>query len=243
MKEKYSEKYWEKGYRSLSLFKDDMKDPINKTIRKFFANGEGKTCFEVGCYPGRYLAHFGELNFELHGIDLYPGVMSELPNWLKDQGHKTGLFHCTDFTSFQSPQKYDVVCSFGFIEHFSDYHKIIEIKTHLVKPGGYILITTPNFSGGIQRFFHNLFDRKNMEEHNISAMDPKEWQRIVKIHGFETIYAGNFGGIMFWVNEYPKNILSRLFVKTMIRVGKILNPILPDSRLYSGYSGIIARKL
>lgn len=73
--------YWDKGYEktTFSIAGDDK--PIRNWIESFVKKANGK-CFEVGCFPGTYLAVFGGLGYVLNGIDLTPGVEKDLPEWL-----------------------------------------------------------------------------------------------------------------------------------------------------------------
>ena len=73
------QEYWDKGYETLELDIAPKDDTVRRWIELFFSNrGKGR-CLEIGCFPGRYLAVFGELGYELNGIDLTPRVESDLP--------------------------------------------------------------------------------------------------------------------------------------------------------------------
>ena len=56
------QKFWDEGYISQNgFFAENLNYPVTKLIYKYFNKEEFKykTVFEIGCYPGRFLFHFG----------------------------------------------------------------------------------------------------------------------------------------------------------------------------------------
>lgn len=47
---------------------------------------------------------------------------TKLPKWLKQSGYNVGFFKQAVIEEFCNNQKFDVVYSIGFIEHFENYH-------------------------------------------------------------------------------------------------------------------------
>ena len=83
---------WEDGYRDKELEPMPLEYPITKTIFKYFSNLVGKSVFEIGCYPGRLLYHFGKLEFELNGVD-QTVQLPKLERWLRLNEFRVGQFH------------------------------------------------------------------------------------------------------------------------------------------------------
>jgi len=217
-------------------------DPIRKWLELHIPKGQGK-CIEIGCIPGRYLAVFGEKGYELFGIDWTQRVTQDLPDWLLKCGYSVGEFYCKNFEEFDTKDRYDIVCSFGFIEHFTRWDNILLRHANLVKDNGYIIIETPNFRGYIQRFIHILLDKKNFNNHNIDAMQPSLWQNILILNGFEIIYCGYIGGFDYWVELQDRNFIQKVALKLLMRGKKYLTKISFTSSLFSPYIGIIAKKI
>lgn len=100
---------------------------IRKWIENYFSvmssSYHSRSVLEIGCFPGKFLSVFGELGYELNGIDISPRVETDLPIWLRDKGYKTGNFINADFFDYADSRKYGVVCSFGFIEHFVNWQE------------------------------------------------------------------------------------------------------------------------
>jgi 2-polyprenyl-3-methyl-5-hydroxy-6-metoxy-1,4-benzoquinol methylase len=239
-----SKEYWVNSYGQLVLTYDESHD-ISKFLKKYLAYNNEGSCIEIGSYPGHFLPILGQLGYELHGIDFHPLNKTAIPEWLAKEGFKTGNFVSDDFFSFKNPEAYDVVMSFGFIEHFIDFKNVILKHSALVKKDGHLIITTPNFSGFLQHMLHFIFDRKNLKRHNLLAMNPMEWEKILVEEGFQIIYKGNFGKFWFWVDVGDKrSLISTYFIKQIQRILTIFRSVYPaNSKHYSAYAGIVAQKI
>src|SRR5262245_46611715 len=109
--------YWDSLYES----RQTVYEPEEVLFREVFARylPRGGECFEIGCYPGNFLIWLAqEFGYTVSGIDATPSVKDRMPQRLALHGIKTGEFQQADFLTFTPTRTYDVVCSFGFIEHF-----------------------------------------------------------------------------------------------------------------------------
>jgi SAM-dependent methyltransferase len=192
-----SQNYWDRNYQNLNFNFIPNDGYLRKWLEHYFSNGN-LTAFEVGCFPGGYLAIFGKLGYELNGIDLTPRVNSDLPQWLASQGYRLGKFYQDDFLKFKTNKKFDVVYSLGFLEHFTNWEEVVIKQAELVNPNGYLVVGVPNFRGGLQRALHYLFDRDNYYKHYLPAMNYKKWRTILESQGFKIIFSGYIGQFDFW---------------------------------------------
>ncbi len=238
-----NQNHWDTTYEKLVFFKPSNFDPIHTLIRKYIKKiTEEKTAFEVGCFPGRYLSVFGDLGYSLNGIDLTPRVKIDMPKWLAENKYKIGEFYQENFLTYAMHHTYDVVCSFGFIEHFTNYEEVIARHISLVKKNGYLMITTPNFRGYIQKMLHSIFDKENLKRHYLPSMDPFIWKEIVEKEGFDVIYWGWFGGFDFWAEDAGNNYWGKLIIKLLNGSGKLLRFLPFNNSFFSPYAGIIAKR-
>jgi L-malate glycosyltransferase len=200
-------------------------------------------CLEIGSFPGSNLSALSKLGYTLNGIDISPRNKDELPHALKEKGYKIGEFWTDDIFEFKPGRKFDLVCSFGFIEHFENYLEVIKIHCDLVKYNGYVIITTPNYKGFLQYGVHYLFDKKNLKIHNVKSMSPKIWADYLQANNFEIIFKGYFGGLYFWLGNHGRNKLEKFLIYilhgTAARLKKIISS---NSSLYSYNCGIVAKK-
>lgn len=89
-----NQEYWNSSYENLDLQIVSSEDDVRKFIEQnvHVRNNSGGSCFEIGVYPGRYLAVFGELGYQLNGVDQNKLVETKLPEWLKQSGYNVGFF-------------------------------------------------------------------------------------------------------------------------------------------------------
>lgn len=244
MSNRATREYWDSEYQSYKLHIAKKKDPIRRWIESHISpvGGGNRTCLEIGCHPGRFLAVFGELGYELFGIDL-AADLATLPAWLKRCGYRVGAFWAQDFTCFDPQRKFDVVASFGFIEHFTNWEDILRKHAALVSDNGHLVVEAPNFMGGFQRWLHANFDQVNYARHHIPAMDIERWAELLKGCGFQIIYRGYFGRFRFWTEKQPRTLAQRSMLATL----RALQPALrlsfpPDRKAYSPFCGVIATR-
>ena len=99
MTNKADQKYWDKYHKGFELQIAPESHPIRQLIEQYFSITNNKTCIEIGCYPGAFLAVFGELGYELYGIDLSEKI-NILPDWLLSRDYQVGKFWKDDFLQF-----------------------------------------------------------------------------------------------------------------------------------------------
>ncbi len=234
-----TKEYWDEGYKNYSFLEMSLNYPIVKKLYKHFPKSNGESVFEIGCFPGRFLYHFGKLGYYLNGLDQTEYLL-EMIEWFKKNNFKIGLFQKEDLFKIKKDDKYDVVFSSGFIEHFSNFEEIIQIHADLVKENGRLFITTPNFSGIIQKKLHLWLDKKNLNKHNTKSMNPEIWKDILIKKGFDIIEYGYTGGFNFWVGNEERNIFKIVIIKILRILSKI--NVYPNHRSYSPEIFIIAQK-
>lgn len=235
---------WDSSYDSTVIRSADDNHPVTTLIKHYFAHtaGQLQTVYEVGCFPGTFLSVFGALGYELHGSDLTPRL-EEMKDFFRRQTFAVGSIDNSDFFLASDTTKYDVVCSFGFIEHFPNYPAVIKKHARLVKDGGHLLITTPNFRGFVQQLFHRLADRKNLSKHHLPAMNPPEWAAQLEAAGFEILYSGYIGRFDFWSEPDTRGVVERglLFAVRVVSYG-LKRLVFFDSQALSPFCAIVARK-
>lgn len=238
------QQYWDDGYSNIILKENDGRDPIIKLLKEHIPLTEIGSVLEIGCFPGRYLQTFGDLGYIINGVDTTPRTAKDLKNYLIQKKYKIGQLLSADIFDFKAVQKFDVVCSFGFIEHFKNWQEVISMHLDHIKPGGLIIITVPNFSGLFQQMFHRIFDAENLNRHNLKAMNTKAWINYLKREHYEfsVLFEGPFGNIEFWTdNVQQKGVRGRLmgYAKKIIHNATMKN--LKPSNLYSPYKALIIK--
>jgi len=235
--------FWDNKYENSVVVPEiSSKNALIKWLQVVFSLKKEGTCIEIGVFPGGYINVFGKLGYQISGIDLTPRVV-ELNDIFHSRNYLTGEFQQQDFFEFKPDKKYDIVYSFGFIEHFIDYKSVIVKHFDLVTDDGILFIVVPNFRGKVQRFLHKILDNKNLKRHNLKSMNPKEWEDVFIENNFEIIKQGYIGKFEFWTgikNKYIKITVHRIF---KFIIAPVLRLFLPKSSpSFSPYCGIIAKK-
>lgn len=233
--------YWDESYKNFKFYIPT--DAVTRLLDKYAPPNKSEV-FEIGCFPGRYLAHLGKQGWTVSGVDLAPETETTLVKWLQSQNIKTGTFRKDEVVKYAAatPDKYPFVCSFGFIEHFENFSEIIQLHGRITAQGGLLVITAPNFLGGIQKFLHKNLDNENLKRHYLPSMRPDIWRSVLEENGFSVRFAGYFGKFDFWYDQQKRNFIQKLFAEFTRRVLVPMFSWLPNSRSYSPYCGIVAKK-
>ncbi|MBA4139223.1 MAG: methyltransferase domain-containing protein [Segetibacter sp.] len=238
------QEYWDKSYEDLSLEFSNDDDPLVTLISKVLKSNSGKgDVIEFGCYPGKYLKVFGDFGLCLNGIDTTEKV-TRLPAFFNSKGYCVGDFIRGDLFKYTPGRKFDIVCSFGFIEHFTNWQDVVLLHLKFVKQGGLIFITVPNFRGFFQRYFHQFFDKENLHRHNLKAMDVKQWNAVLQKNNidYDILFQGPFGAIEFWVDEEKRSKLKRYAINKILVFLNLFKTLkLAPSKSYSPYLGLIIK--
>jgi SAM-dependent methyltransferase len=234
--------FWDTSYDGVKLQPPAPHNQAQPWYEKHIPGGPG-SCIEIGCFPGQFLAAFGAMGYEINGIDMTPRTETDMLPWLKTLGYPIGEVFQGDFFAYKTDRKFDLVASFGFIEHFPDWDEVLQRHMDLVAPGGYLVISVPNFRGIVQRTLHYLLDRENYKRHVIDAMAPEKWQRQLKRDGFDILEAGYFSQFSFWTEEDGQNMLQRGAAKVVRYMTPTLARILPKNQpSYAPYCGVVAQR-
>jgi len=231
--------YWDKHWQGASfniVFKDH---PVRQWIEKNISFTKNNSCLEIGCYPGKFLAVFGERGYTLNGIDLFNGTESLLPNWLKKRGYKIGSFYKSNFLHFKNDNLYDLVCSFGFIEHFEDWRSVLRKHIEFTKIGGKIMVEVPNLKSPLYYFLYRLLEPDVLKNHVLGIIDLKEIQNFLEKEGCEIKSAEYIGD--FYFRFVTKNSKMIIFITRLINSLKPIFCLLPV-RVRARYMGVIVVK-
>ena len=235
-----SQDYWDASYATCDL--NIANDAITRWLDGYLPATTGDA-FEAGCYPGRYLAHLGKRGWRVSGVDMTPQTTERLPAWLSSIPVDTKVIVQADAIDYMrtTSDRYDLVCSFGFIEHFQIYEDVLSLHARIVAPGGMVVISAPNFRGAIQHLLHSWLDHENLARHHLPAMSPLTWRHILAASGLTTLWAGYFGNFDFWVDAQKRSIVQRIAVQAITTAQSGLR-WLPSNGLYSPYCGLVAMK-
>lgn len=123
--------------QSLAIFGDI----INK-IRQYT---NGKRYLEVGVGAGGFIAVAKEMGIEVDAVELSANVCKNIEYLLGVQVIQA------DFLDYQSEEPYDALSMGDVIEHVKEPTKAIQKANKLLKVGGILWISTPNYNSAFSQ--------------------------------------------------------------------------------------------
>jgi len=133
-------------YERLQVLRNiyDFADELSWDHRYFLAHPPryGGELLDVGCGSGRFLAEAQKLGFKVTGTDFdVTAVESAKTRYGIADVHAMSL---EVFAQEFRERKFDVITCFAILEHVDDIKGFLATTKSLLKPGGYIVISTPN---------------------------------------------------------------------------------------------------
>ncbi|KKP56614.1 MAG: hypothetical protein UR80_C0024G0010 [Parcubacteria group bacterium GW2011_GWB1_35_5] len=188
-------------------------------LPKYLPENSNLKIIEIGCAPGKYLINFNrQFGFESYGVEYSEkGVETTRKNFLKEKLNPENIIKADFFDNeFQAnnKEKYDIVFSRGFIEHFDNVKDVVNNHLNLIKSGGYIIISIPNLSG-INKTLSKILNIDSFLLHNTSIMNKEKFIDLFSENKVEKLY-GDYVGVfsfgLFNTNKKWKYYLYRLLL-------------------------------
>jgi SAM-dependent methyltransferase len=130
----------------------------------------GSRVLEVGCAPGKFLLWCAMAKqAQACGVE-YAESSHRATVELFKAAHVPADIRREDFMQTTlEPGSFDLVYSFGVIEHFDDPRPMVKKHFDMLKPGGTAIITVPHFGAGYGWLCRHM-DREAYDIHNVSIM-------------------------------------------------------------------------
>ena len=132
--------------------------PLRKSFMEKHIDCLGKNILDIGCGGGLFAESLAELGANVTAIDSSEASI-KVANTHAQLSQKKIDYRQVDFLTFaqqmtKKEQMFDVVTAMEMIEHVDDQKLYIQCMASLLKPGGYLVISTLNrtlisFLGGI----------------------------------------------------------------------------------------------
>jgi SAM-dependent methyltransferase len=191
--------FWETEYYWATVqppIRPDLDMPFDRSmasaLERLAPAGPDDRVLEVGCAPAKWLGFYGDrFGSHVEGIE-YSEKGARLSQDNLDALGVSGVIHHDDF--FTCPvTEYDLVLSFGFIEHFDDLESVFARHVEFVRPGGRLVIGVPNFRG-VNRVLQRWADPGYLALHNLRAIDSGFYRRAGERHGLTRLDQAYIGG-------------------------------------------------
>jgi 2-polyprenyl-3-methyl-5-hydroxy-6-metoxy-1,4-benzoquinol methylase len=220
--DKAGKHYWDKAWGTYDMPKEvnprdgGLPNHINRRFHEYFcqifseANTQGKKILEIGCARSVWLPYFSkEFGFNVTGID-YSEIGCQQAMQVLSKAEVKGEIVCADF--FSPPgsmlKAFDVVVSFGVLEHFKDTAACVAAFSKFLKPGGLLITNIPNLLG-LNGLIQKVVNRTIFDIH--VSIDINTLKRAHQINGLRIISCNYFLFANFGVLNLENLRGSRLF--------------------------------
>jgi 2-polyprenyl-3-methyl-5-hydroxy-6-metoxy-1,4-benzoquinol methylase len=144
---------------------------LDSLFRRHLPTDDSSRFLEIGCCPGTYLRYFhDQFGYQPSGIDYLEAGCRETRSRCEADGLEADIIHADmfDFTCDEKHPPWDVVASFGVIEHFDDIMPCLNRHIDLIRPGGYLVLVLPNHAG-LNGSILRVVDKKRYKMHNLMS--------------------------------------------------------------------------
>jgi 2-polyprenyl-3-methyl-5-hydroxy-6-metoxy-1,4-benzoquinol methylase len=241
-----TKKDWSEYYDKNAHTQAKKERPIafSELFDKYLKPDKNKTVLEIGCAGGDFLHYLSDkFGYQPYGID-YSEKIELTRKKFAENGAVAPTLYLQDLMTWTTEKKFDVVCSFGFVEHFENFDFVIKKHADLVAPDGMLILTVPHFSHG-QYLLHWLLDRKNLKLHNTKIMNLKSFKKALASLPFEIEKLSYDGTFAFWTEKkletLPEKILYRIIRIFDREVNRIFGKNHPNF-LFSPFIVCVAKK-
>ncbi len=189
---------------------------------------------DVGCGPGFFLEAATARGYEAFGVD--PSAYAvELAR--RRFGHRVqvGVLETADYV----PGTFDVVTAFDAFEHVYDPNRFLAAAARLLRPGGVVVITTPDRTSLLSRLSGRRWVSFKIPEH-VFYWSPATMRRVLapRFEVLEITSAGQYATVGF---------LVRRLLRLGARTPALLRPLIDALNRCSVYSNngsltVIARR-
>ncbi len=154
----------------------------------------GGRLIELGSAPGRYAMMLSKMsNTEPFGVEYTEsGAMLNRRTFEYFGVSPTNVYHDSflnpDFIA-QHSNSFDVVSSFGLIEHFDNPKAAVDAHLKLLKSGGTLVVSVPNYLGW-NGLWLKIMDPKLASGHNFEVMKLPVFKSMFEDAGMDIQYLG-----------------------------------------------------
>ena len=163
-------------------------DDIRFSERSSFLLNPGAEFFDVGCATGLLLAHMETFGWKSRGVELCPSSAEYGKNI-----RKLDIFNGTLEEAGYSDNQFSVIHSSHLIEHLTDPSEYINEVFRILKPGGFLITTTPNATS-LQAGLFGKNWRSAIGDH-MYLFSLRTLTRLIKAQKFNIIQTGTWGGL------------------------------------------------
>lgn len=250
MSEKYGNRqfwnnYWGEEQRSGYEFL------FSEIVNRYINWSDINNYMEVGGAPGTIMSYM----FHMHKLAVSTvdycdsNIISELLERNRVENYKIYNDDFSEFDTANHYKEYDLVASWGFIEHFEIEKSDMFIQKHkeMVSDNGYLIIELPNIRG-FNWLIYRLINKELLKIHNINTMDINFLKHsIERDNTFKVLYGDYYLSSFFEYSSMNEFFCRHRVVKKFFSIIKKVSAFLGTNnipnRFFSPYIVFIAQRI
>ena len=248
------ESRWSRANKSKLAF--DPEQPLfretHRILHNYLPQTDNGKFLEVGAYPGKYLWYFHKyFGYEPWGVEYVESCAHQAQEML-DSAKIPAHIIVEDFFNLDSDQYiegkgWDLVASFGFVEHFDEPEAAVSKHLEVTRPGGMVVVSVPNHAGWNGKIMRYI-DKDKWKQHNCMSLNDLV-EAFNKAGHNKILFSGHAGHIGFWnacVYENAKEIMGKLYPllrAPLWSIEKLGQWVVPNNKYSSPEILVIAKKL
>lgn len=196
--DKAGKQYWDDVWSEDGLpsavnpYLKGVRNYINRRFHEYFLEAfseietSGMKLLEIGCAKSAWLPYFiKEFGFIVHGIDYSEIGCKKARQILRNEGLEGKILYADCLSPPTNMlNAYDVVVSFGVMEHFDDTVECTKAFSSFLKQNGIMITIIPNLCGLIG-FVQKILNRKVFDIH--AVLDRETLKRSHEISGLKVL--------------------------------------------------------
>ncbi len=157
---------WSEYYAKRDLASLEQLSKRETLLDEFFNQHKG-SIFELGCGQSAVLAKASQQGWKVGGIDFNAKAIEVLKVFVAQQNGDIDDLVVGDVFEYSTKvfsERFDLLGSYGFLEHFTNPGDILKRWVEVIKPGGMVVTTIPNLFSINGKIFKK-FDPEFWEQH------------------------------------------------------------------------------
>ena len=168
-----------KGYGRNDYLSDLTIQAYERVLDSFEPFRKTNKLIDVGCGIGYFLEVAKRRGWEVYGTEFTEEAVTICEE--KGASMKLGPLNTDNY----DPESFDVICSFEVIEHINNPLEELASFNKLLRKGGLVYCTTPNFNAVERYQLGTDWNVLTYPEH-LSYYTPKTLKRVFNVAGFKT---------------------------------------------------------
>ena len=185
----------------------------HRILHKYLPQKNSAKFLEVGAYPGKFLWYFYTYHgYEPWGVEYVESCAQQAQEMLTNAKVPAHII-AGDFFNLRADKYiegngWNLVVSFGFVEHFDEPEIAVSKHFEVACPGGLVVVSVPNHAGWNGKIMRYV-DKDKWKQHNCMSLDDLI-AAFKKTGNNEILFSGHAGHIGFWNTCLYENAKKRM---------------------------------